>query len=191
MTISCSSDDLGKDPQNWSDKQLNEWVESSTWRCGWNVLPDESLDRRELAFQYFKNRERWEKAFEFLSSTDLKNIPVGTYKLEGNDLFVMIQNYITKDEENTSFETHQKYADIQHVIEGEEKIGIMPLEKTTPKTAYDQAKDIRFLEAGENNYKIANRKRFFIFFPRNTHRPSVSVGEKIQIKKVVVKVRIN
>jgi len=191
MTISCSSGDLGKDPQKWSEKQLNEWYESTNWKRGWNVLPDESLDRRELAFQFFKNTERWKKAFEFLSSKDLRNIPVGTYKLEGNDLFVMIQNYITKDEENTSFETHQKYADIQHVIEGEEKIGIMPLEKTTSKTAYDQVKDIRFLESGENNYKIANSERFFIFFPKNAHRPSVRVGERIQIKKVVVKVRIN
>lgn len=190
MIYSCTHQ-VSPDPKNWNENELREWFQTGEWKSGWEVCPDESVNPKELAKQFYKNKERWKKAFDFLHDNDLKNISVGRYELEGNDLYVMVQNYTTKNEENTSFEAHRNYADIQYIIEGKEKIGVITHENTKEITSYDSLKDIVLLASVQNNYRVATPSVFFVFFSEDVHRPCVKVNENIQIKKVVVKVRIN
>jgi len=70
--------------QSEKTKQTNseKWFEEGAWKQGWNVSADESVDKIEFKKVYEKNPERWEKAFSFLATTDLKNIEPGKYKLE-------------------------------------------------------------------------------------------------------------
>lgn len=179
-----------KNPENWKECKLNKWFQKGDWRLKWNIIPDESINKTELAIQFFKNRELWEKAFNFLKTSDLKKIKTGKYELEGNDMYVIVDEYITKNEENSDFEAHRRYIDIQYIIEGEEKIGISKLENTKEITAYDNFKDIIFLTAKQNDYRIASHERFFVFFPEDAHRPCVKTSDNIRIRKVVVKIRI-
>ena len=97
---------------------------------------------------------------------------------------------MTKDEENTRFEAHRKYADIQYLISGQEKIGISPLEKSTVTIPYNEEKDICFLHSDVKNYRLANSEKFFIFFPDDAHRPGMKAGEKEWVKKIVIKVKV-
>ena len=55
-----------RDPCTWSNKKIDKWFTKRDWRNGWSVLPDASINRKALAVSYFKNRERWDKAFNFL-----------------------------------------------------------------------------------------------------------------------------
>jgi YhcH/YjgK/YiaL family protein len=89
------------------------------------------------------------------------------------------------------FEAHKKYADIQVLISGEEKIGVLPLDATTVTVPYDEEKDIMFLTAEGENYRDAMPGKFFLFFPEDAHRPTVKKTENSQVRKIVVKVRIN
>jgi len=189
MTFSCKNPG-SENPGNWSGKKLAGWFQSGEWKCGWAVTPDESIDQKEFADRFFRNRERWEKAFIFLKTNDLKNLRPGRYELEGDSLFVNVDEYTTRNEEDSRFEAHRKYADIQYLVYGEEKIGIAALDSTSESTPYDNVKDIIFLTAGNNNYRIASSDRFFIFFPGDAHRPCVKTNENSKVRKVVVKVRI-
>ena len=189
-TLSCSHR-VSKDPEKWNEKELTSWFNKGGWKSGWEVSPDESMNRKELAKQIFKNPGRWKKAFYFLKNQDLNNLKPGRYELEGLDLFVNVDDYITKDEKDRSFEAHQKYADIQYVVSGEEKIGVIPLENTKVIVPYDSINDVSFLNAKENNYRLATPERFFVFFPNDAHRPSVKADNNDKVRKVVVKVRIN
>lgn len=138
-----------------------------------------------------KNRERWEKAFEFLKTNDLKNMKLGRYELHGDNLFVNVDEYTTKDEEDARFEAHKKYADIQYLVSGEEKIGIAIMKNTAEIIPYDSLKDIAFYTSNEFNYRLASPSTFFVFFPEDAHRPCVKIDKNTKVRKVVVKVRID
>jgi YhcH/YjgK/YiaL family protein len=191
MNAETVNHDASNNPENWNGKKLNKWFQKGEWRLEWNIIPDESINKTELAIQYFKNRELWEKAFNFLKTSDLKKIDTGKYELQGKDMYVIVDEYITRNEEDSAFEAHRRYIDIQYIVEGEEKIGISALGNTKEITPYDNFKDIIFLTSEQNNYRIASPEKFFVFFPEDAHRPCVKTSENIRIRKVVIKIRID
>jgi len=174
-----------------SDKEINEWFTSKVWEQGWNVKVDESLNIKDFAYYYFKNPERWKKAFEFLAKTNLKTIETGTYEIDGKNLFAAISEYDSKDEDNAKIEAHKKYADIQYVISGKEQMGVLPLDSMKPFIPYSEKNDIAFFKTDITNYyHHANPSNFFIFFPNDAHRPGVKIDKNTPIKKVVIKVKL-
>jgi YhcH/YjgK/YiaL family protein len=189
--IISSMHPVSNNPENWSKRKTVKWFLTAEWKSGWEICPDESINQKEFAKQFFKNNERWEKAFNFLKTTDLKNISLGKHELDGNNLFVNVDEYTTRNEEDSRFEAHKKYADIQYLVYGEEKIGITAPDNTIECTIYDDLKDIIFLAAEINYFRLASPERFFIFFPDDAHRPCVKNNENSKVRKVVVKVRIN
>jgi YhcH/YjgK/YiaL family protein len=190
LLISCTNMSKEK-PENWSEKQLNQWYNKAEWKQGWSAIPDETINKKEFAVQYFKNKDRWDKAFTFLKTTDLDTLKIGNHELTGKDLYAAVSEYSTKNDEDARFEAHRIYADIQYVIKGKEKIGIIPLDNTQTLVPYDQVKDIGFLTASGGTNKIATPDCFFIFFPGDAHRPSIKVDTSAIVKKIVVKVKIN
>lgn len=170
--------------------EAETWFEGGAWRQGWKVDADESLDVAEFSSRYSANPERWNKAFQFLSTPDLASKEPGRYELDGTNLFVIVQEYPAKEEDSTRFESHKVYADIQYVVDGREQIGVAPLASTEVIVPYDESKDIAFYRAKENNYRLATAERFFIFFPDDAHRPGFKVADGEQVKKIVVKVKL-
>jgi YhcH/YjgK/YiaL family protein len=99
---------------------------------------------------------------------------------------------MTKNEEDVRFESHRKYIDIQHVIIGAEQMSITPLSGRKEELApYDPAKDVEFMTVSSTSSFEATPDKFFIFFPSDIHRPSVKIDENKNVRKVVVKVRID
>jgi YhcH/YjgK/YiaL family protein len=177
--------------EKWNHDQLSSWFRRGEWKSGWEIIADESVNQEVMAKQFFQNPERWQKAFTFLKNEDLSSLATGRYELEGNELFAIIDEYTTKDEEVARFEAHRKYADIQYVVSGEERIGIAPLEKTTVTIPFDKDKDIVFLDASTFEYRAASPERFFVFFPGDAHCPGVKTTVNSKVRKVVVKIRID
>ncbi len=126
---------------------------------------------------------------EFINKNDLKLLECQKYPIKNEDVYVVIQEYLTKDENSSLLEAHKKYIDIQYVIQGKEKIGIAMLCSTTEATEYSQEKDIIFLN-GKHEYINANNENFFIFFPQDAHKPSISIENTSSVKKAVFKIKI-
>jgi YhcH/YjgK/YiaL family protein len=180
------------DPAVWSKSRIDKWFDDHKWLNGWNVAPDASINRSEFAIYYFKNKERWDKAFAFLKEHDLTNLEPKRYDIDGDNLYASVSEYMTKNEEDTKFEAHRKYIDIQHVINGAEQMSISPLiVKKEELVQYDPVKDVEFMTVSETSSYEATPDKFFIFFPSDIHRPSVKIGENKTVRKVVVKVRID
>jgi YhcH/YjgK/YiaL family protein len=187
--LGCKS---GNDPSTWSEKKIDEWFNKGEWKNGWNVVPDESINRKSMAVSYFSNKERWDKAFGFLKSNDLTKLENKRHDIDGDNLFVNVSEYNTKDPADARFEAHRKYIDIQYVAAGSEKIGIAPLAaQDTILQAYDETKDVEFSKFRDAKYYIATPGRFFVFFPEDGHMPGLKTDSVAPVKKVVVKVRIN
>jgi len=180
------------DPSTWSDKQINKWFEKGDWLNGWAVKPDASINRRVFAISYFQHKERWDKAFTFLKESDLSNMELKRYDLDGNDLYVPISEYISKNEENARYEAHRKYIDIQYVVSGKELIGIAPISQQKDiLEPYNEEKDIMFMTVNQVTNYHAAPDRFFIFFPGDLHRPGLKDGENSPVRKAVVKVKVD
>ena len=131
------------DPSQWDNKKIETWFEKGEWLGGWTVSPDSSINRKEFAVSYFKNKERWDKAFTFLKNSDLSKLEIKRYYIDGDNLYAPVSEYLTKNEEDARFEVHQKYIDIQYVIKGVELMNIAPVSsKKDVLVPYDATKDI-------------------------------------------------
>lgn len=179
------------DPSTWSSRKIDKWFEKGGWLNGWTVSPDASINRKEFVISYFKNKDRWEKAFAFLKNSDLSKLELKKHEIDGDNLYAPVSEYLTLNEEDARFEAHQKYIDIQYVINGKELIGITPmLLKKEVLVPYNATEDFEILTVTKStNYK-ATPDRFFMFFPSDAHRPGLKDGENSQVRKVVVKVKI-
>ena len=149
------------------------------------------FDSLDNAQKYFTLSENLKKGFEFLLNSDLNNLQDGKHIIEGDILYANIQTLKTKPAEEQKWEGHRKYIDIQYVIKGREKMGFGLL-KDFNKTliAYDNEKDITFLDGKNYNYINVNEGNFVIFYPNDIHAPMLSVNNSEEIKKVIVKVKI-
>lgn len=180
------------DPSTWSSKQVDKWFKKGEWSEGWTVTPDASINKKEFAILYFKNKERWAKAFKFLRNNDLTKLDVKRYDIDGDNLFATVSEYQSKNEESAKFEAHRKYIDIQYVISGKEIMNLAPISTLKEVlTPYDAAKDIEFITVSKVvNYK-ASPSNFFIFFPDDAHRPGLKDGSNSTVRKIVIKVKVD
>lgn len=159
---------------------------------GWNAVPDPSVNKKTFAVSYFKNKERWDKAFEFLKTANLEELAPGRHDIDGDNLYAAVSEYITKDPEEASYESHRQYADIQYVVSGKELMGLAPSSKLKEVLIpYDISKDIEFMTVGDATILNASPGRFFMFFPDDLHCPGLKDGENSPVKKVVIKVKID
>lgn len=149
-------------------------------------------DNIKKAKEYYNLSERVELGLKFLQNENLSALDNGKYEILNNEVFVTIQDYMTK-ETPVDFEAHKKYIDIQYMIEGEEKIGVEDIENFSPKTNYNEEKDIVFLKrnrTGMGDYVNLKQDEFVILMPSDAHQPSVACNSSSRVKKAVVKVQV-
>lgn len=83
------------------------------------------------------------RGLELLRTTDFSTLEDKLYEVEGRDLFFSLQSYDSKPANDTP-EAHRDYIDIQFLVEGEEKIGIAPLEDMVEEVEGRPDSDIWF-----------------------------------------------
>jgi len=148
------------------------------------------IDKIENSKLYEGISQRIKEAFEYIRNTDLKNIKPGKYEIDGENIFALISEYKTKAESKGKLEAHRKYIDVQYVISGEELMGYAPLGIQQFLEPYKDENDIIFFN-GEKSFTKVSSGMFAIFFPEDVHMPGISTGKISDVKKLVIKVRIN
>lgn len=146
------------------------------------------VDLIKNADLYKSISERVEKGLEYLATTDLKAMEVGKYPLDGDNLFVVIQEYTPKKLEVAKMESHKAYIDIQYIIEGKEQMGYQPVEGSTTMIDYNPEKDVMFFE-NEGEFTTYTEGMFGIFFTQDGHMPGVEVEGCDKVKKAIVKIK--
>jgi YhcH/YjgK/YiaL family protein len=157
---------------------------------GKEVFPHASVDVKKMQEQMDRNPEIWETMFRILKSTNFSGLDPGRHEVAGENLFHMINQYVTKDAESVKFEAHRKYIDLQYVMEGEELIGISGFEYASETDSYVAEKDIAFYTVSKAEYHKATASEFFVFFPEDLHQPGVKAENPMEVKKVVFKILI-
>lgn len=110
-----------------------------------------------------------------------------------DNVYANVEKYLTKNVNNAKFEAHEKYIDIQVLLEGDEYIYFTDKSKLTVKEPYDNSRDIVFYGEDVANYpKIKlDGSNFVMLFPHEAHAPQVCVNNNnSEVKKVVVKIKV-
>lgn len=145
----------------------------------------------KTAYKYDLTSPKFKTAFSFLERKDLSDLPEGWIELD-NGVRASIQHYNSFEWSEGKFETHEKYFDIQYVIEGMEYIGVCE-RKELGKTVipYSESEDIEFYEEPKYSSRVfLNAGDYVILAPEDAHKPRTCVDKPIAIKKVVLKVPV-
>lgn len=146
-------------------------------------------DKLENAKIYYTLSENLKKGLLWLEDTDLENIQDGKYTIDGDKVYASVQTYKTKDDAN--YESHRNYIDIQYMIKGCEKIGVTDLNNCQTCIEYDSERDLEFYNINcDDEYLELNEGTFLILYPHDAHKPSISLSEASNVKKVVIKVAV-
>jgi YhcH/YjgK/YiaL family protein len=146
------------------------------------------LDTLVNCHLYQSINERIAKGFAFLHNTNLDAIPSGKHDIDGDTIFALVQEYQTKPIAECKLESHKKYIDIQYVIRGEEFMGITT-QNNQAILEQNLEKDYTFYE-GTTSLVRVSKGMFTIFFPDDLHQPCVQTETVLEVKKVVIKVKI-
>ena len=139
---------------------------------------------KRFAFDYARLGKHFAAAVRFLETEDLSTLPVGKHEIDGENVFVLMQEY-NQQEKEPSYEAHAVYADIQLILKGSERFrwgkGVLePL---------DEAKDFRHAQVEEYVEFTLHEKQFTIFFPGEAHAPGLPENGPAFCRKAVIKVR--
>jgi YhcH/YjgK/YiaL family protein len=173
------------------------------WQCGYDLLlslPTSFsninfyicymiIDKTEHISRYKGLGERIAKGLEYMVSTDLSAAAPGKHLIEGDDIFVLVSDYETKNRAECKLESHRKYIDIQYLTKGAEWFGYTPLKGQTPVKEYSEADDYMLFDEPASFTKL-EPGLFAIFFPSDLHMPSVYDKVAENVRKIVIKVRI-
>lgn len=142
-----------------------------------------------------KNSDRYaglhpgfQQAFDFLKKAQQELPPVGRYDLDGDKVYALVQQYDTVPAEETKWEAHKKYIDIQFVHAGSEVIAWEPIENLPAGEIFDEAKDRYLYKAPGSSPVELHAGTFAIYFPEDLHRPKEQLKASCPVTKIVVKV---
>lgn len=125
-------------------------------------------------------------ALKFLAENDLNALPDGRHEVDGARVFVNVMRYTTL-EDNPTPERHEKYADIFYLLEGEELVGVCPVEELGPVVKADPDGDI-WIHQGKTVRFPLGGGRFVVLFPGDGHAPSIGPNGPAPARKCVAKV---
>ncbi len=126
-------------------------------------------------------------AFDYLYSTDLEALPDGKYAIDGERLFALSFRYNSQPVEAGTWEAHRRYADLQYIVRGEERMGI-GLQGRLEEKPYDESRDCIFMNGEYTDIVTVKAGEFVIFWPGEAHKPNLAVAAPAPVAKVVVKI---
>lgn len=146
------------------------------------------------AQEYFNLAPGIRLALEFLAQTDLESLPAGRHPVDGDRVFAIVSDYLTKRPEETFWEAHRRHIDVQFVVRGRERIGYANIDRFVEEP-YNDARDL-VVAKGDSDLSVAvGPGEFVILFPHDVHMPGLRPaaadrGAGDPVRKVVMKVRI-
>ena len=148
------------------------------------------LDRLEHCVHYAALGQGFAAGFAYLRETDLGKLADGRYEIDGSNVLAIVQTYPAKPQAEGRWEAHRNHADIQLIVSGAERMGVVPLEVMTVESPYDAERDVEFYREEKGKFFNVNAGEFAVFFPHDVHMPSLAIAKPQTVKKVVIKVRL-
>jgi len=132
------------------------------------------------------------EVLNYLKETDFETMPPGEFALQADKIFVQVIETQTQPIEKKQPESHEKFIDVQYLVKGNERLGVVANLGLYKVKEIIAERDLLFYESPieRETFLEAFPGCVSIFFPQDIHRPGLIAGEVEQIKKVVVKVSV-
>ena len=146
---------------------------------------------KEQLMEEFKMEQKLARALEIIEELDWDTVECGRYDVD-DELYYMVQEYETKYPEQARYEAHEKYVDIQYIVQGVERMEFAETSKLKVTEAYNPEKDVKFLaEPKVIDASIVEAGDYRIFYPEDAHRPGLCVNNTpSKVKKILAKILI-
>ncbi len=128
---------------------------------------------------------------EFLSSLNA-DTPEGRHEIDEENVFAMVSRYRSRPRTECQPESHQRYADVQLLLGGQEIIEWFPLNGMSVTAPYDPDSDVAFYALPKviGTQVALSKGMFAVFFPHDAHMPQIQAPEgSANIIKVVIKIK--
>ena len=115
----------------------------------------------------------------------------GHYQLEGEDIYVNVEEGATRPAAERRFEMHRRYIDIQIVLEGRERMDFALQEPQDPPSEdHLEEKDIAFYPEPKAVKSLClEAGGFAVFLPGELHAPNLAAEAPERHRKAVIKIR--
>jgi YhcH/YjgK/YiaL family protein len=148
------------------------------------------LDKIENIQFYSRIGERLKEAFDYITVTDFFGMTIGKHEINA-EMFVLVNDYITKTNKAEILEAHKKYIDVQYLLAGNELIEYESYDNHLISQVYDEVNDYLFYKPNGTSKLKFTKGMVAVFFPDDLHMPGIIDGNPSSIKKIVVKILIN
>lgn len=146
-------------------------------------------DHINNAHQYDDLHPNFRSVLEILQSLNLNALQPGHIELDGNYVYININETKGKNKEEAKLESHRRYIDIQMPLSGKETFGVKSTTNcTNPIGEFDTERDILFYEDTPTEYVTLNKGEFIIFFPDDAHAPCINTIDNHL--KLIVKISV-
>lgn len=114
----------------------------------------------------------------------------GKHAIDGDRLYAVVSSYATRRKEESKFEAHRKYIDIQFLVSGRELAWWAPVAGLRACQEYSDQNDAALYPDGDGTPLLLGNSRFAVFFPQDAHMPCCLIDRPETVRKIVVKIRI-
>lgn len=149
------------------------------------MLIEEIKKGKGFSFDLGKLGKGFAAAQEFLLRADLASLSPGRHAIDGDNVFVNIQEY-QQQEKEPAYEAHDVYADIQLVLRGSERF------RWGWGHPGELQGDFRAVTGVERYTEFTlHENQLVIFLPGEPHAPGLPEKGPALCRKAVVKVKVN
>lgn len=146
------------------------------------------LDSIDNGARYYVLHPYLKVVFDYLRNTNVAELEPGRHDIDGDRLFVNVSHIDLRPMDAAHLEVHNRYIDVQVVIEGEEFFGWSERrECQKPEGEFDDERDILFFSDMPQTYYKVREGEFTILYPEDAHAPMLGEGK---VKKLIFKVLI-
>ena len=144
----------------------------------------DSLKNKEL---YASLHPRFKQVFDFIDNTDVAALECGRHDIDGDNIFVNVQELDLKARSEARLELHRKYIDIQLLLKGPaEEFGWSEKKACLkPEAEFDEQKDVQFFTDEPQCFYSVGEGQFSILYPEDGHAPMLGEGH---VKKCIFKI---
>jgi YhcH/YjgK/YiaL family protein len=129
-------------------------------------------------------------AIEYIMARDITTLPMGRTKIDSDKVYVNVMDATPQAGEKASFETHQRYLDLQTDLSGCElfEVALGEMKVTKP---YSEADDVAFGTADTSVAGMLCEGRFALFLVGEAHKPTLKAQGCGKVKKAVFKIALD
>lgn len=130
------------------------------------------------------------RGIEALLKMEASTMAAGRYEVEGGQLFILIQDVDSRTFDESRPEAHGKFADVQIPLSASERYGFSFAQPGLACTEDRlEANDVAFYDRPSREFFMdLHLGDYVVFLPGELHRPCLSIGEKVKIRKAVIKI---